>query len=239
MNRLRGLLAVALLALACAGPVPAHGQDQGGAPPMTTGSPREKMDAGESNKQMEQYRHSSTVQALGHLLGVPAERAAMIFEDFNSGVLILAIGYGLFKFLPGAFKTRREKIVRDLADARSATEMANERLKAVEARLAALDKDIEAIRLHAAHDSEMDQKRIEAALEAERARIIRSAEQEIGAAQAAAQRELKRFAANLAVDRAISRIELSAEDDRTLVNDFTANLDSMLRSGDFAKRGQN
>jgi F-type H+-transporting ATPase subunit b len=206
---------------------------------MTNGSPSEKMDAGESNKQMEQYRHSSTVQALGHLLGVPVEQAAMLFEDFNSGVLILAIAYGLFKFLPGAFKARREKIVRDLADARSATELANERLKAVEARLAKLDSEIEAIRQHAAHDSEGDQKRIEASLEEERARIIRSAEQEIASAQAAAQRELKRFAASLAVDRAISRVELSAADDRLLIEEFTASLGSKLHSGDFSKRGQN
>jgi F-type H+-transporting ATPase subunit b len=230
-------LVAVVLALTCA--APAHSQDQGGELPITNGSPSQKMDAGQSNKQMEQYRHSSAVQALGRLLHVSAERAAMIFEDFNSGVLIFAIGYGLFKYLPGAFKTRREKIERDLADARSATELANERLKAVEARLAGLDKDIEAIRQHAAHDSAMDQKRIEESLEAERARIVRSAEQEIAAAQAAAQRELKRFAANLAVDRAISRVQLSAEDDQTLVRDFTENLDSMLRSGDFARRGRN
>lgn len=207
--------------------------------PIATGSPSEKMDAGQSNAQEEAYRHSSTVQTLARVLHLPIERTAQLFEDFNSGLLILVIGYFLVKYLPGAFRARREKIDKELADARSATEMANQRLQAVEARLAALDKDIEAIRRQAAQDSAGDQKRIEASLEVERARIIRSAEQEIGAAQAAAQRELKRFAAGLAVDRAISRIDLSAADDRLLIHDFTENLGSMLQSGDFKKRGQN
>jgi F-type H+-transporting ATPase subunit b len=225
--------------LGCALCVPSIAQDHSNTPPMTTGAPGQKMDAGESNAEMEGYRHSSTVQALAHVLHVPVNRAADLFEDFNSGLLILVIVYFLVKFLPKAFKTRRSKIQHDLADARSATEMANQRLKAVEARLGLLDIDIEQIRKQAAHDSEADQKRISASLEDERARIIRSAEQEIGAAQAAAQRELKRFAADLAVERAMSRIELSADADRVLVHDFTENLGAMLHGGEFKKRGQN
>jgi F-type H+-transporting ATPase subunit b len=207
--------------------------------PMTNGAPGQKMDAGETDKEMEAYRHSSTVQAIAHVLHISVERAAQIFEDFNSGLLILAIGYFLVKFLPKAFQARRSKIDHDLADARSATELANQRLQAVEARLAALDGEIEAIRQHAAHDSEGDQKRIAASLEEERARIIRSAEQEIGAAQAAAQRELKRFAADLAVDRAMTRIELTPDDDRVLVHDFTESLATKLHPGGYQKRGQN
>ncbi len=206
---------------------------------MTTGAPGQKMDAGEADAEMEVYRHSSTVQFLARILHVSVERAAQIFEDLNSGLLIAVLAYMLIKFLPKAFQTRRAKIEHDLADARSATELANQRLKAVEARLAALDSEIEEIRQHAAHDSEGDQKRIEASLEEERARIVHSAEQEISAAQAAAQRELKRFAANLAVERAMSRIELSAETDRALIQDFTENLGATLHGGEFTKRGQN
>jgi F-type H+-transporting ATPase subunit b len=209
------------------------------APPLTTGSPDEKMDAPEPNAEMEAYRHSSTVQALARILHVSTERAAMIFEDFNSGLLIFAILYFLFKFLPKAFRERRSKIEHDLVDARSATELANQRLQGVEARLAMLDTEIEGIRQQAAHASQDDQKRIEASLETERQRIIRSAEQEISAAKSAAQRELKRFAADLAVERAMSRIELSADADRVLVNEFTDGLAGQLHAGDFKKRGQN
>ena len=228
------------LLLGCALNVTAIAQDNSSTqPPITTGSPGQKMDAGESNAEMEGYRHSSTVQTLARVLHMPVNRAADLFEDLNSGLLILVIAYFLLKFLPKAFQTRRSKIRHELADARSATEMANQRLQAVEARLGRLDVDIEAIRKQAAHDSEADQKRIAASLEEERARIVRSAEQEIGAAQDAAQRELKRFAADLAVERAMSRIELSADADRVLVHDFTENLGTILHGGEFKKRGQN
>ena len=254
-SSVRGLLAATLLAgalgslgvLPCSAlagqgataVAPAANAPGHAAPPITTGSPTEKMDAGETNQEMEAYRHSTAVQTLARVLHVPTERAAQLFEIFNSAVLILAIAYFLIKYLPGAFRTRRERIQKDLFDARSATELAHERLQAVEARLASLDTEIEGIRQQAARDSEGDQRRIEESLEGERARIVRSAEQEIAAAGAAAQRELKRFAANLAVERAMSRIELSADADRVLVHDFTENLGSMLRSEDFKKRGQN
>ncbi len=197
-------------------------------PPITTGSPHQKMDAGASNSEEEAYRHSSTVQAIARVLHVPAETAATLFEDFNSGVLILVIGFYLARFLPRAFRARREKIQASLADARSATEIANQRLAAVEARLAMLDTEIEGLRQQAAHDSEQDEKRIQQSLEAERERIVRSAGQEIDAAQSAAQRELKQFAANLAVDRAIERVQLSDAEDHLLIDEFTQSLAGRL-----------
>jgi F-type H+-transporting ATPase subunit b len=220
-------------------PAQSDTRSNSGAQPMTTGSPAEKMDAGATNSQEEGYRHSSTVQLLARTLHVSTERGAQIFEDLNSGLLILAILYFLLKYLPKAFRDRRTKIERDLVDARSATELANQRLRGVEARLTMLDTEIEGIRQQATHASADDQKRIEASLETERQRIIRSAEQEISAAQSAAQRELKRFAADLAVERAMSRIELSADADRVLVHEFTAGLAGQLHAGDFKKRGQN
>ena len=199
-----------------------HAQQQ----PITTGSPQQKMDAGATNSEEEAYRHSSTVQAIARVLHVPVETAARIFEDFNSGILILVIGYYLVKFLPKAFRARREKITKDLVDARSATEIANQRLSAVEARLAMLGTEIEGIRKQAAVDSEQDERRIQQSLEAERERIIRSAGHEIDAAQAAAQRELKTFAANLAVERAMERIHLSEDQDNALINEFMQSLAS-------------
>ncbi len=241
VRRLRLCLAAGLFAaMLTASPASlAHAASAPQSQPITTGSPSEKMDAPEPNSEMEAYRHSSTVQVLARALHVPTERAAQLFEDFNSGLLLLIIAYFLAKYLPAAFRARREKISRDLVDARSATEMANQRLQAVEARLASLDTEIESIRKQAAHDSAGDQRRIEDSLEAERARIVRSAEQEIAAAQAAAQRELKQFAASLAVDRAMSRIELSTDQDRALIHEFTDGLAGVLHAGDFEKRGRN
>ncbi|HEY0784615.1 MAG TPA: ATP synthase F0 subunit B [Acidobacteriaceae bacterium] len=207
--------------------------------PITTGSPSEKMDAGASNATEEAYRHSSAVQFLARHLHMSTERTAVLVEDVNSGLLILTILYFLAKYLPGAMRGRRETIDRALVDARSATELANQRLQAVEARLAMLDTEIEGLRQQALHAGEEDQQRIKASLERERTRIIQSAEQEISTAQAAAQRELKRFAADLAVDRAVSRIELSEAADQALIAEFTDSLGGVLQAVDFKKRRQN
>jgi F-type H+-transporting ATPase subunit b len=180
----------------------------------------ERMDTPETNSSIEQYRHSKTVQAIARMTGLKVETTAQIFEDFNSGVLIFAIAFFLFKLVPGLFRKRSAALQKDLSLARAATEDANRRLAEVEARLSRLDSEIEAIRQQAERDSAEDEKRIQAALEDERARIVASAEQEIGAAQAAAQRELKKFAADLAVDSAMHRIQLSTETDRALVREF-------------------
>ena len=238
------LLALAPLALSprmsVAQAAPAAQQTQPQLNPITTGSTYERADAPESNAAEENYRHSKTVQFLAHALHVPVETAAQIFEDFNSGVLILTIAFFLIKYLPKAFRTRRETIERDLVDARSATELANQRLQAVEGRLAMLDTEIEGIRQQAAKASEQDEKRIHASMEAERERIVRSSSQEIAAAQAQAERELKRFAADLAIERAMDRIHLTAEADRVLIDNFADGLSAeFLKAAENAKRGQN
>jgi len=218
---LRSLSSMLLLGALLA--APAFGQQPAPTPAQQAGvaaAKDEHMDAPESNSQIEQYRHSKSVQAIARMTGLKTETTAQIFEDFNSGVLIFAIAYFLFKLIPGLFRKRSETIQKDLSAARTATEDANRRLAAVEARLSRLGTEIEAIRQQAERDSVEDEKRIAAALEAERERIVASAEQEIAAVQAAAQRELKKFAADLAVDSAMHRIQLTADTDRALVREF-------------------
>jgi F-type H+-transporting ATPase subunit b len=199
--------------------VPAFSQ-QAPAPQAQPANNAEHMETPETNSQIEQYRHSKAVQAIARMTGLKVETTAQIFEDFNSGVLILAIAYFLFKLVPGLLRKRSETIRKDLSEARKATEDANRRLAEVEARLSRLGSEIEAIRQQAERDSVQDEKRIAAALEDERQRIVASAEQEIAAAQAAAQRELKKFAAELAIDSAMRKIQLTADTDRALVRDF-------------------
>ena len=212
----------------------AFSQSENAAPAPNVHSNYEKMDAPETNSEEEGYRHSSTVQAIAKALHTNTETAAKIFEDFNSAVIIIAILWFLVKVLPKAFGKRSETIQKALVEARLATEDANKRLSAVEARLAKLDSEIDAIRKQAEHDSIEDEKRIKASLEEERKRIIESAEQEIEAFGSAAQRDLKRFAADLAVDRALQRIHLGADADRILVKNFAADL-----TGTQSKGGQN
>jgi F-type H+-transporting ATPase subunit b len=213
--------AVLLAALAVAAPaIRAHAQDTG--PEQTLKSHPdskrpEHMDEQASRHEEDEFRHSSAVQAIARFGHMDVETAAMVFEDFNSGVLILAILAFLLKILPKTFRKRSETLQKDLVDARSASQEAGARLSEVEKRLANLDDEIKAIREQTERDSVEDEKRIRAVLEAERERIVASAGQDIEAAQATAQRELKKFAADLAIDRAARSIHLSPEADRLLI----------------------
>jgi F-type H+-transporting ATPase subunit b len=170
------------------------------------------------------YRHSVAVQAIAHLLHVNVEVAARIFEYLNFSIVVLAILIPLVKFLPRAFRKRNEIIQEQLSEARTATEDANQRLSAVEQRLAKLDDEIEAIRRQMEQDSVTDESRIKAAMEEERKRIVDAASQEIEAATLAAQRGLKQLAAELAVNRAMGRLALTPELDRRLVDEFARDL---------------
>jgi F-type H+-transporting ATPase subunit b len=179
-----------------------------------------KMDAPETNHELDEFRHSAAVGALARDAHLNTELAAKIFEDINSAILIGLILWLGFKVVPKMLRNRSDALQKQLFEARAATAQANERLAVVEERLSKLGIEIEAIREQTERDSVEDEKRIGAAMEAERQRIVASAEQEIELAGAAAQRELKKFAADLAVDRALERIRLTAEDDRVLIHNF-------------------
>jgi F-type H+-transporting ATPase subunit b len=180
------------------------------------------------------FRHAPAVQMFARLLGIDTETAARIFEVVNSAILLFAIAFLLAKVVPKAIRERRASIQKRLIEAREATETANQRLSAVEAKLARIGEDIEAIRGQAEREMVEDERRIQQSLEEERRRIVQSVEQEIESAGAAAQRELKRFAAGLAVDAAARRIRLSYDSDKALVERFGRNL-----AGEFGKGGQN
>jgi F-type H+-transporting ATPase subunit b len=202
--------------------------------PITTGTAKSSMDAGESNDQLEKYAHAPAVKATAHALGLSEDQGARLFEDINSAILIGVILYFLLKFLPGKFRARRETISRDLVEAERATADAQERLSRIEQRLGALDGEVAALRDQSAKASAGDELRIHLQMEQEKERIVRSAEAEISAAQAAAQRGLKRYAADLAVERAAAQVRLSEEADQSLVDSFLSDL-----AGELSTRGKN
>lgn len=217
---LNALLLCGVLALPAAR-VYAQSESTAAKPAAAEGGAEQAEDA---DSDIQQYRHSSVVQAIAHATGMKTETAAQVFEDFNSGILILAIVWGLWKFLPKMFRKRSEDLQKELVSARVATEDANRRLAEVEARLLRLDSEIAGFRQQVEQEGVQDEQRIRAALEAERERIVASAEQEIAAAQATAQRELKKFAADLAIDNAMRGIQLSNDTDRALVREFGKSL---------------
>jgi F-type H+-transporting ATPase subunit b len=184
----------------------------------------EKLDAPETNKELEAFRHAPAVQSLARRFNLSTETTAKIFEDLNSAILIGAILWFLFSMVPKMYRRRSETLQKQLFDARSATAEANAKLAAIEERLSKLGIEIEAIRRQTEHDLAGDEKRIHESLEAEKHRLLSSIEQEIDAAGAAARRDLKKYAATLAVERALAEIRLTPDDDRALVREFGKDL---------------
>jgi F-type H+-transporting ATPase subunit b len=172
----------------------------------------------------EAFRQSPSVIKLGGMLGMKPGTASAVFEWFNALVLFAAVGYGLAKMLPKAFRTRTEGIQKNLVEARVATEEARARLSAVEARLGKLDGEIAALRSENEKAAAEEEAHIHATIEEEKRRIVQSAEQEIAAASAAAQRDLRAYAAGIAVDRAAAQLNITPEDDRVLIANFAGKL---------------
>ena len=221
-QHLRSWFAGLLLATSlCWLPGTVHAQTESSTAASATAA--EKPEADDSNQQ---FRHAPIVQLISRALHVDVETTAEIFEDINSAALILLLAYFLFRLVPKAFRGRSEMIQKQLVEARAATEEANGRLAAVEARLARLGEDIDAIRQQTERDIAEDEKRIKQSLDDEKQRIVKSVEQEIESAGATAQRQLKQFAAELSIERAVKRIQLSAESDKAIVARFGEELAS-------------
>ena len=189
-----------------------------------------KPEAAKEEDETVQFRHTAIVQAAAKALHLSVDAMARTFEFINFGIIALALGIPLFRFLPKFLRKRAEKVRTDIETARKATEDANTRLSAVEARLAHLDVGIEKFRAEVETESRQDEARIKAALGEESTRIVAAAEQEIGSAAAQARRGLRNFAAELAVEQAAKQMVLTPETDRALIAEFV---------GDVNKGGQN
>lgn len=170
------------------------------------------------------FRHSAMVQKMGRMMGMNTEQAATAFELLNFLVLAVGVGYLAVKTLPKAFRDRNSAIQRHLVDARTATEEAGARLKAVEGRLSKLDEEIAAMRRQVEADTARDEQRMKASIEEETAKILVAAENEIQTATATARRDLQRHAAELAIEHAAQRLVITAETDRLLVQGFAQHL---------------
>ena len=179
------------------------------------------------------YRHSPTVQWVAKLIHADVETTARGFEFINFAIIVLAVGIPLFKVIPRVLRQRKARLGAELEVAQAKTADANERLNAVEAKLAGLDAEISAIRKQVEEDMVGDEARFKATIEEESARIVAAAEQEIVVAGAQAQRGLKQFAADLAIDRALSRLTLDDETDHALVAEFANDV-----SGKRTRKGQ-
>jgi F-type H+-transporting ATPase subunit b len=72
------------------------------------------MDAPDPQSETEEYRHSAAVQSIARMMHVKTETAAQIFEDTNSGILILVVVVLLVKVVPGILRKRSATLQKDL-----------------------------------------------------------------------------------------------------------------------------
>ncbi|MGC8549227.1 MAG: hypothetical protein ACP5M4_05955 [Acidobacteriaceae bacterium] len=186
--------------------------------------PPEQMDSPETEEQHNAYLYSPSTQWVAKEIGLSVETTATIFEWLNSGIMLFVIFYFLFKFLPGIFQRRRERLAKDLVEAKRLSDDATVRLAAIEERLSHLDDEIEAFRKRSEHEAAEEERRMHELLEAERKRIIHSAEQEIEAASAVAQRNLRSYAADLAVGQVRSNLKIDVDRDKALIAEFEKSL---------------
>jgi F-type H+-transporting ATPase subunit b len=209
-------------------PAAAAPQDQGNQGVFIDSRTASSQNLAKAEQEDEEYafKHSASVRAFAKLFHLSPDAASLAFWALNAVILFVFLGYFLVTGLPKAFRSRRQQLDRQIVEARTATEKAEERLRAVEERLSRLDSEIAAVREQAERDSANDEVRIRQTMEDEKDKIVASAEQEIAAAGAAAERSLRKFAAGLAVDRASSRLHLTEGDDRTLIQEFAASLGS-------------
>ena len=228
--RLFGVALLGVLMLPSSVPVWAAGQNpqppaqpEIEAPSQEAQNPPRTPAAKTEERENDQYRHAPVVQTLARLLHMDVETAARTFEIFNVTVVVLGLGIPLVRIMPRLLRKRSEQIRGDIETAQKATQDANTRLSAVEAKLASLDQEIARFRTEVEQQIAQDEQRGKAALEEETARVVASAEAEISVAAAQAKRTLRNFAADLAIAQAAKQLVLTPDADRALIAEFVAN----------------
>jgi len=188
------------------------------------------------DEQEQAFLNSPMVHKLAGVLHISEPAARVIFLILNFAIIFLAIAIPLTKMMPKIFRKRSQTLRHHLDLAREATEEARQRLSAVEAKLAGLDKEIATFRTQVEQESLEDEKRIKASLKEESERIMAAVEQEIGAAATHARRSLREFAAGLAIEHATKQIKLTPETDRALIHEF---IGQVAGDGTAGKGGSN
>jgi F-type H+-transporting ATPase subunit b len=222
---LLGALALAV----CAAPGRALAQESAPAAATSATDQGAQTAVSDEKKELDSFTHAPMVARIGHLFGLSVDTTANIFLLLNFAIIFLAIVIPLAKIMPRVLRGRKEALSQNLRTAREATEDANTRLSAVEAKLKGLDEEIAKFRAQVEQDSLEDEKRIKASLAEESARIVSAAEQEIAAAAAQARRGLRTFAADLAIAHAEKQMVLTAETDRALIGEFISEVSASGR----------
>ncbi|MDZ7638704.1 MAG: ATP synthase F0 subunit B [Bryobacterales bacterium] len=134
-------------------------------------------------------------------------------DPWKAANFVILVGL-LVYFLRGKvgpfFAEKNKAIARGMAGAAAKAEDAQLRLAAVEAKLAHLGTEIDALRIHAAEEMARDRERIQQETAVAMQRLQERAEGEIQSATAQAQARLRHQAAALALELAESQVKMEA-----------------------------
>jgi F0F1-type ATP synthase membrane subunit b/b' len=155
----------------------------------------------------------------------------LIARVFNLLLFVALLFFILRRPIGDAFRARQERIRRDLMRAQEERDAALAKLSEVEARLANLDREVEALHAQALAEAEQERVRIERSTDEDLRKLREQAQREITSAGKSARAELRAYAAEQSVRLAedIIRRELRPEDDSRLVNEYVKELGGVGR----------
>ena len=155
-----------------------------------------------------------------------AEKYELELKWANFLLLAGALGYMIGKNAGPFFAARSNSIRKDLDESERQRKEAEEQAAAVDARLAALGKEIDALRAESQAEAQAENERMAKHTAAELAKIQAHAEQEIASAGKTARAELKRYSAQLAVELAEKKIRdrMTPQTQGALVRSFVREL---------------
>jgi len=149
-----------------------------------------------------------------------------VWKAANFVILVGALVYFLRAPIMGYLHGRIAKVREDLVTAKQTRETAVRQLADIDAKLAALPAELEALKVRGAEDLVAERARIEQEAQVERQRVLEHTRREIDMRLRVAKRELLELGANLAVNVASERIKTSitADDQARLVDRYAAQL---------------
>lgn len=141
------------------------------------------------------------------------------WKFINLGIFIAIIVYLLKKPLSTAFKAKRETIRAELIKAEEEKQEALARLTSMEAKLAALDSEKNAILQKAKQEAEAEKTRLTTQTEFEIGKLREQTDNEISRLSQQARAELRKFSAEESIRLAEEKLrsQMSAEKDAQLV----------------------
>ena len=150
----------------------------------------------------------------------------MLWRVVNFAILAGLLGYLIKKNAGPFFAARSEAIQKDIAESKRLLLDATERARAIEQRLAGIDREIQDLRAKATAEMAAEHERLERQAEEHLRKVFALAEQEMAAAAKAARQEMKSYAASLAIGLAETKItgQITPQVQRGLVGGFVRSL---------------